>query len=266
MGKSNDTSEKKSRKAMAVGDRAILPEGARTIPIYIMGKKYEVPETLTIMKAMEFAGFQFVRGCGCRGGICGACSTVYRKPDDYKLQVGLACQTVVEPDMYLTQMPFFPANRAPYRLEDLEGKPEEIFKLYPEVFRCVACNACTKACPMDVKVLDYVSAIKQGNITKAAQISFDCVQCGLCASRCVGELPQYHFAQLARRMYGKIIAPKSKHLEKRVEEIASGKYGELLKKLTQMDQKELEKLYIEREREPDTSTPGEWMPEETDYL
>ena len=66
MGKSNDTSEKKSRKAMAVGDRAILPEGARTIPIYIMGKKYEVPETLTIMKAMEFAGFQFVRGCGCR--------------------------------------------------------------------------------------------------------------------------------------------------------------------------------------------------------
>ena len=178
MGMSNDTSEKKSKKTMAMGDRAILPEGARTIPIYIMGKKFEVPETLTIMKAMEYAGFQFMRGCGCRGGICGACSTVYRKPDDYKLQVGLACQTVVEPDMYLTQMPFFPANRASYRLEDLEGKPEEIFKLYPEVFRCVACNACTKACPMDVKVLDYVSAVKQGNIAKAAQISFDCVQCG----------------------------------------------------------------------------------------
>ena len=26
---------------------------AKMIPIYIMGKKYEVPETLTIMKAME---------------------------------------------------------------------------------------------------------------------------------------------------------------------------------------------------------------------
>ncbi len=266
MGMSNDASEKKSRKAMAVGDRAILPEGARTIPIYIMGKKYEVPETLTVMKAMEYAGFQFMRGCGCRGGICGACSTVYRKPGDYKLQVGLACQTVVEPDMYLTQMPFFPANRAPYRLEELEGKPEEIFKLYPEVFRCVACNACTKVCPMDVKVLDYVSAIKQGNIAKAAQLSFDCVQCGLCASRCVGELPQYHFAQLARRMYGKIIVPQSKHLKKRVKEIESGKYDEMLKKLTRMDQKELEKLYVEREREPDTSTPGEWMPKETEYL
>ena len=251
---------------MAMGDRAILPEGARTIPIYIMGKKYEVPETLTVMKAMEYAGFQFMRGCGCRGGICGACSTVYRKPGDYKLQGGLACQTVVEPDMYLTQMPFFPANRAPYCLEALEGKPEEIFKLYPEVFRCVACNACTKVCPMDVKVLDYVSAVKQGNFAKAAQLSFDCVQCGLCASRCVGELPQYHFAQLARRMYGKIIAPQSKHLEKRVKEIESGKYDETLKRLTRMDHNELEKLYVEREREPDTSNPGEWMPRETEYL
>lgn len=266
MSTSNDKSGKKSKKTMAMGDRAILPEGARTIPIYIMGKKFEVPETLTIMKAMEYAGFQFIRGCGCRGGICGACSTVYRRAGDYKLQVGLACQLVVEPDMYLAQLPFFPANRASYSLEELKGTPEEIFKLYPEVFRCVACNACTKACPMDVKVLDYVSAIKQGNIAKAAQISFDCVQCGLCASRCVGELPQYHFAQLARRIYGSKIAPKSKHLEKRVKDIEEGKYDEMLKDLREMDQKELEKLYVEREREPDTSCPGEWMPKETKYL
>ena len=41
----------------------------------------------------------------------GACGTVYRKPGDYHIRVGLACQTVVEPDMYLTQIPFFPANR-----------------------------------------------------------------------------------------------------------------------------------------------------------
>jgi len=261
-----EKSEKKFKKAIATGDRAILPEGAKTIPIYIMGKRYEVPETLTILKAMEYAGFKFIRGCGCRGGICGACSTVYRKAGDYKLQAGLACQTVVEPDMYLTQIPFYPANRASYRLEDLEGKPEEIFKLYPEVFRCVACNACTKVCPMDVKVLDYISSIKQGNIAKAAQLSFDCIQCGLCASRCMGELPQYHIAQLARRIYASKIAPKAKHLEKRVKEIESGKYDEMLKKLTQMDQKELKKLYVEREREPDTSVPGEWMPEDTKYL
>ena len=28
---------------VATGDRAILPEGAKTIPVYIMGKRYEVP-------------------------------------------------------------------------------------------------------------------------------------------------------------------------------------------------------------------------------
>jgi len=89
------------------------------IPIFVMGKRYEVPDTLTIMKAMEYAGFKFIRGCGCRGGICGACATVYRRAGDYKLQVGLACQTLVEPDMYLAQIPFYPANRAIYDFASL---------------------------------------------------------------------------------------------------------------------------------------------------
>jgi succinate dehydrogenase/fumarate reductase-like Fe-S protein len=189
--------EKQFQK-IATGDRAILPEGASTIPVYIMGKQYEVPETLTIMKAMEYAGFKFIRGAGCRGGICGACPTVYRKAGDYKLHFGLACQTVVEPDMVLTQIPFYPANRALYDAEKIEPTAESIHALYAELFRCVACNSCTKACPMEVEVLDYVSALKQGDIAKAAQLSFDCIQCGLCASRCMGELPQYHIAQLAR--------------------------------------------------------------------
>jgi succinate dehydrogenase/fumarate reductase-like Fe-S protein len=257
--------EQQSQK-IATGDRAILPEGAQTIPIYIMGKKYEVPETLTIMKAMEFAGFKFIRGAGCRGGICGACPTVYRKSGDYKLHFGLACQTVVEPNMFLTQIPFYPANRASYNIDELEPTAESIQAAYPELFRCVACNNCTKACPMDVEVLDYISALKQGDIAEAARISFDCIQCGLCASRCMGELPQYHIAQMARRLYGKYIQPRAEHLQKRVQEIESGKYDDLLHDLTEMDREELEKRYKEREREPDLSPPGTWKPKETRYL
>ncbi|MBW1863462.1 MAG: 2Fe-2S iron-sulfur cluster binding domain-containing protein [Deltaproteobacteria bacterium] len=205
---------------IATGDRAILPEGAKTIPVYIMGKLYEVPETLTIMKAMEFVGFKFIRGAGCRGGICGACSTVYRKAGDYKIYFGLACQTVVEPDMYLTQIPFYPANRASYNIEEIG----------------------------------------------ATAISADCIQCGLCASRCMGELPIYHIAQLARRLYGKYLQPRAEHLKKRVGEIESGKYDQMLDDLTKMDKEQLEKQYTEREREPDMGIPGTWMPENTKYL
>lgn len=253
-------------RQVATGDRAILPEGAKTIPIYVMGKRYEVPETLTIMKAMEYAGFKFLRGAGCRGGICGACPTVYRREGDYKLYFGLACQTVVEPNMYLAQIPFYPANRAVYDIEKVEPVADAIHALYPELFRCVACNNCTKACPMHVEVLDYISAIKQGDIARAARLSFDCIQCGMCASRCMGELPQYHIAQLVRRLYGKYIQPKAEHLTKRVAEIETGKYDKMLDELQKMSHAELEKIYKEREREPDMVPLGSWMPKDTSHL
>ena len=48
------------------------------VNIYVYGKKYSVPGDLTIMTAMEYAGYQLKRGCGCRHGFCGACATIYR--------------------------------------------------------------------------------------------------------------------------------------------------------------------------------------------
>ena len=85
------------------------------VDIFIMGKKYEVPKGLTIQKALEYAGMRLLRGCGCRGGFCGACGTVYRTEGDYKLKVALACQTVVEDGMYLTQIPFYPGQQGNLR-------------------------------------------------------------------------------------------------------------------------------------------------------
>lgn len=238
---------------------------AKMIPIFIMGKHYEVPDSLTIMKALEYAGYQYIRGCGCRGGVCGACSTVYRKAGDYKIYSGLACQTVVEPNMYLTQLPFYPAIRATYGFEDLQGKPEEVFSLYPELFRCVACNACTKICPMDVEVMDYIAALKRGDIKAAAEISFDCIQCGLCASRCMGELPQYHIAQLARRLNGGYLTPQAEHLKTMVANIDAGRFKEGLDKLKAMDVDTLKNVYQEREMEP--AVAGEdWAPKDNTYL
>jgi succinate dehydrogenase/fumarate reductase-like Fe-S protein len=168
--------------------------------------------------------------------------------------------------MYLAQIPFYPANRAVFDIEKIEPVADAIHALYPEIFRCVACNNCTKACPMHVEVLDYISAIKQGDIARAAKISFDCIQCGMCASRCMGELPQYHIAQLVRRLYGKYIQPRAEHLQKRVAQIESGRYDKMLEDLQKMNHAELEKIYKEREREPDMSALGTWMPKDTQYL
>jgi hypothetical protein len=82
----------------------------------------------------------------------------------------------------------------------------------------------------------------------------------------MGELPQYHIAQLARRVYGKAIQPRAEHLMNRVKEIESGKYDKILDELTGMSKEDLEKRYGEREREPDLAPPGTWMPKETQYL
>jgi len=221
------------------------------IDIYIMGKKYSVPAGLTIMKAMEYAGYKYLRGCGCRGGFCGACGTVFRTKDSYKIKKGLACGTVVEDGMYLAQLPFFPANKAKYDIEKLKPNGEDILALYPELARCVACNSCTKICPQDIEVMDYISAALRGDVKKAAEISFDCIMCGLCAARCPGEVVQYNVGILCRRIYGRHVLPRAGHVKERVREIKEGKYTKELETLMKSDEIVLRKLYDSRDIEPE---------------
>ena len=228
-----------------------MTEANDLIPIHIMGKRYMVPPNLTIMKAMEYAGYVLTRGVGCRGGFCGACATVYRVRDDYRLRIGLACQTVVEPEMYLTQIPFFPANRADYRLEELEPTFETIVRLYPEVLRCLACGMCTKSCPQELKVKDYMADAMKGDIAGVADKSFDCIMCGLCTARCPAEEVQYNIAILCRRLYGRYLAPEAEHLRIRVEEIEDGKYDEALAEVKGLGDEELRARYNRRDIEPE---------------
>jgi len=235
------------------------------VPIFIMGQKYMVPDSLTIQKAMEYAGYQLVRGCGCRGGICGACGTVFRMPDSYRVEVGLACQTVVKPNMYLAQIPFFPANKAIYDIEKLSPTGEVVAKLYPEVFKCVGCNVCTKSCPMDIDVMEYVARAIRGDVAGVAELSFDCVMCGLCAARCPAEEAQYNFAILCRRLYGKYLAPRAKHLAERIREIEENRFEQSLQTLMDADEKTLKELYKQREIEP-IMAEEDWTPEDNSFV
>ena len=216
------------------------------VKIYIMGQAHDVPATLTIMKAMEYVGYKFTRGAGCRAGFCGACSTVYRKGGDFRIYAALACQTMVEDGMVLTQLPFIPAEKPTYDINTLQPSANSILKFYPEVARCLSCNACSKVCPQDIKVMDYIQYSLKGQIDKAAEGSFDCVSCGLCAIRCPAEIPQYHVAQLVRRLYARYIIKTPSYLDKRIEEIEKGIYDDGFKELISLSRKELEDKYKAR--------------------
>jgi len=216
------------------------------IEIFIFGQRYEIPEGLTILKAYEWAGFHMKRGVGCRGGFCGACGTVYRLMGDYKLHYALACQTVAEQGMVLGSIPFFPAQRADYKLEALAPTGETILDLYPEIARCFGCNTCTKSCPQELDVLGYISSALRGDIPALADASFDCILCGLCVARCPAELVPPNVGVLGRRLYGKYVAPPAQHLRKRVEEIQAGAFQAEVSELKSLSTADLKARYAAR--------------------
>jgi Fe-S oxidoreductase len=218
------------------------------VTIYVMGKKHRVPEDLTIMKAMEYAGHQFRRGAGCRGGFCGACATIYRTKGSYKLQGALACQKIVEDGMYIAQIPFSPAEKKTYDVNEIRPDANTFLEYYPEIARCLSCNTCTKACPQDIQVMDYVQAALRGDVEEAAKLSFDCLNCGLCAVRCPAEIVPYNIGQLARRLYSKYIDGPTEHVLKRVEEVEEGLFDEDIEELMVMEKDALQERYETREK------------------
>ena len=106
--------------------------------------------------------------------------------------------------------------------------------------------------------MKYIQSAVRGDITKCAEISFDCIQCGLCAMRCPADIKHYHLSQLARRLRGKYIDTKSKNLSNRLKEIESRKYDNEIENLMKMDTKEILKLYKNRkiEAEEEASSGG----------
>lgn len=219
------------------------------IEIFIFGQRYEVPEGLTILKAFEWAGYRLTRGVGCRGGFCGACGTVYRLAGDYRLRFALACQTVAQDGMVLGPIAFFPAPRPAYRLEDLQPAGETLLEIFPEITRCFGCNTCTKSCPQDLDVMAYMSAGLRGDLPAMADASFDCIMCGLCAARCPGELVPANVSLLARRLYGKYLAPPAAHLRQRVGEIDAGVFRVEIEELEHLSLADLKKRYEARQIE-----------------
>lgn len=221
----------------------------KKVNVYFFGKKYQIPESLTIMKGLEYAGYQLVRGCGCRNGFCGACATIYRIQGDRELRTCLACQTKVEEGMYVATLPFFPLVKQVYDIEKIKPTEMIMMQLYPEIYACIGCNACTKNCTQGLNVMQYIAYAQRGDFEACAETSFDCVMCGVCSTRCPAGISHPQVAELARRIYGKYVAPDCQHLNKRVSEINNGDFKKLLEDVMNKPVEELKELYNKREIE-----------------
>ena len=219
---------------------------AKMIDIYLMGKKYKVPEGLTIMTAMEYCGYRLIRGVGCRSAFCGACGTVYNFKDDPALRFALACQKLIEPEMCLTQIPFFPASKPSYDINKMEATGDQLLKIYPDFIKCYGCNTCTKACPQDLDVIGYMSAAIRGDLKAVTEKSFDCLMCGLCAARCAQGLVPYNIALLSRRLCAKHLSKIPEQTKKRIAEINAGKYDDEIHEMQKMSVEQMTKKYNER--------------------
>ncbi|MBQ7368168.1 MAG: 4Fe-4S dicluster domain-containing protein [Clostridia bacterium] len=221
----------------------------KMVNVYLFGKRYQVPESLTIMKAMEYAGYQLVRGCGCRNGFCGACATIYRIKGQQELKSCLACQQQVEEGMYVATLPFFPLVKQVYDINKIKPTEQIMMQLYPEIYSCIGCNACTKACTQELNVMQYIAYAQRGEYEKCAEESFDCVMCGVCSSRCPAGISHPQVAVLARRLTGKYLAAKSEHLINRVAEIDAGDCKAALEAIMNTPLEEQKQLYNHREIE-----------------
>ena len=216
------------------------------VNVYFFGKKYSVPADLTIMTAMEYAGYTLKRGCGCRHGFCGACATIYRIKGKNELKTCLACQTQVQEGMYVASIPFFPTDKRTYDINEIKPNQQIMMELYPEIYSCIGCNTCTKGCPQGLNVMQYIAAAQRGDYRKVAELSFDCVGCNICASRCPAQITHSAVGLLARRLTAKYIEPPCAHLESRVREIRDGVFHAGLEQLKRTPVDELRQRYNER--------------------
>ena len=136
-----------------------------------------------------------------------------------------------------------------YDIEKIRPTEQIMMQLYPEIYACVGCNACTKVCPQGLNVMQYIAYAQRGEYEKCAEESFDCVMCGICSSRCPAGISHPQVAMLARRLNGKYLAPHCDHLDDRIEEIREGKYEALIESLMQKPLAEIQELYNTREIE-----------------
>jgi len=142
-------------------------------------------------------GLPVEEGCGCRGGSCGACVTVF---EEGKLQLkewGLACQTS------LSRTSIYPAalcsgQQSHLHTEQVRATDSDIVRLYPELL-AASMQHVYQGLSDGAGGMNYVrSQAMRGDLKRSLSSPWMCVMCGMCAARCPGELAPFNIALLIR--------------------------------------------------------------------
>ncbi|MEO5378228.1 MAG: 2Fe-2S iron-sulfur cluster-binding protein [Magnetococcus sp. DMHC-6] len=239
-----------------------------TVNIIFDGKPYQVADNRTILSALEHTGHVFVRGVGCRGGVCGACTVLYRKRGGFELKAALMCQEMVKEGMEIMPLFYFPQKQVRHGIKlDVGETPHyRVVNDYPEIHRCIMCGECTRLCPQGIDVMGYVGMIKRGDFRAAARESFICIQCQACSMRCPAQISHPNTAQAARLYHGKYQVARAEHLTRALELYTKEYLKGAFRRLRLLDQEELQMLYQRRELEPQDAPPGTWLPEDQELL
>ena len=78
------------------------------ITVYLMGKKYEVPESLTIMALWNTRATNSSAAAAAATASAAPAPPSTRVKGSSELKMCLACSTKVEENMYVATLPYFP--------------------------------------------------------------------------------------------------------------------------------------------------------------
>ena len=171
----------------------------KNVEITVSGKPLLAKEGETIIQAIWAAGRANEIQTGCIGGVCGACTVTIRFSDGRNGSSDLACLKSVEEGMEVFPYPIEPGRpSAPTFSPDIKKLKNE----FPSLDRCTKCESCTKACPMDIPVMDSVLRMQKGEFNEVAEDFTTCIHCGLCRFVCEDQVKPHNMGLWVRRSLG----------------------------------------------------------------
>ncbi|MFQ5508108.1 MAG: 4Fe-4S dicluster domain-containing protein [Leptospirillia bacterium] len=196
-----------------------------TVEVEIAGERHQVPERVTVLAALWYAGYDVLKGAGCLGGACGACTTTYKLPNDMTARTGLGCQVVVQEGMTLNLYPIDPPMKPRYPMAQVTDDKDGLFAIYPETRRCTLCDSCTLACPQDIPVKSAVMRAMNGMFEPVSEMFDECVMCGFCTLVCeVGIAPNL-LGIYARKVQSKAAGAPAEVI-RQIEAVQAGAWDE----------------------------------------